>query len=50
MSKKLLTQECQNCLIMIKGDTPQTGPYILCRYCSEKYIAQLPVNADFPKE
>lgn len=43
MSKKNLTKQCENCYLMISKDTLFTGPFMLCRVCSERYIANLGV-------
>lgn len=31
---------------MLPGDTLLTGPYVLCRACSDRYIANLGVSAE----
>ena len=46
MTKKLATKQCEKCYLMIAGDTLKTGPFTLCRVCSDRYIANLGVTAE----
>lgn len=46
MSKKVLTKECENCYLMLPGDTLKTGPFVLCDVCSERYIANISVEIE----
>ena len=47
MSKKLHTKQCEKCFLMLPGDTLLTGPFVLCRVCSERYIDNLPVEFNY---
>ena len=46
MTKKLATKQCEKCFLMLPGDTLKTGPFTLCRVCSDRYIANLGVTAE----